>query len=130
MIAPIVIQISIPFIHPREAIVQKSNLSTGFFASLFDISFSNFVTSQLISLLYILAMIFIGIATLFGMGAGFFKLIHDFWGGMFMIIFTPLIALIYLVIVRISLELVIVIFKIADNTKEMVESQRAMVKED
>lgn len=111
----------------REVIVQQSNQSTGFFSALFDISFNNYVTSQLISVLYILAIIVIALVTLFGVGAGVFKLFSDFWGGLLMIIFTPLAALIYLVIVRISLELVIVIFKIADNTKDLVENQQAMV---
>lgn len=110
--------------------MQQSNQSSSFFSALFDISFNQFVTTQLISVLYILAMIFIGIGTLIGLGAGLFKLFSDFWGGLFMIIFTPLAALIYLVVVRISLELVIVIFKIADNTKEAVETQRAMVVKD
>ena len=110
--------------------MQQSNQSSSFFSALFDISFNQFVTTRLISVLYILAIIFIAVGTLFGMGAGLFKLFSDFWGGFFMIIFTPLIALIYLVIVRISLELVIVIFKIADNTKEAVDAQRAMVVKD
>jgi len=107
--------------------MNQSPQQKGFFGSLFDISFNNFVTTQIISVLYILSIIFIGILVLFGVGGGILKLFSDFWGGAFMIIFTPLVALIYLIFVRIGLELVIVIFKIADNTKQMSETQEQML---
>lgn len=43
----------------------------GFFGSLFDFSFTSLITSKLISVLYILAIICIGIYALFLIGAGF-----------------------------------------------------------
>jgi hypothetical protein len=106
--------------------MQNKPQSTGFFAALFDVSFNTFVTSKLISVLYILAIIFIVIVAIFGIGSGFLKLFDDFWAGFMRIVVTPLAALIWLVFVRITLELIIVIFKIADNTKEMVEIQHSL----
>ena len=103
--------------------MNQSSSQKGFFGSLFDVSFNNFVTTQIISVLYILSIIFVGILVLFGIGGGIIKLFSDFWGGFFMIVFTPLMALIYLIFVRIGLELVIVIFKIADNSKVVAETQ-------
>ncbi len=110
--------------------MNDSSQPKGFLGALFDISFEHFITGQLISVLYILAIIFVAIGTIGGVVGGMLKLLSDFWGGVFMIIFTPLLALVYLVIVRIGLELIIVIFKIAENTKNVAAAQQSLVEKE
>lgn len=90
----------------------------GFLGALFDFSFSDFITIKLIKILYILGIIFSGIAAImvivngFNISAG---------AGIIFLILSPLIFLLYVILVRVWLEIIIVIFRIAENTKQMVE---------
>jgi hypothetical protein len=90
---------------------------TGFFGALFDFSFTAFVTSKIIKFLYGLSIFFIGLATLvfviisFGAStiAGIFTLL----------IVGPLIFILGVIYSRVLLEIIMVIFKIAENTAAM-----------
>ncbi len=90
----------------------------GFLGALFDFSFSDFITIKLIKILYILGIIFSGIAAImvivngFNISAG---------AGIIFLILSPLFFLLYVILVRVWLEIIIVIFRIAENTKQMVE---------
>jgi uncharacterized membrane protein len=91
----------------------------GFFGSLFDFSFTEFITPRIIKLLFVLAIIISGIAALVlfvsgiaGGGAGAFLAI----------IGAPLLFLLYVIMARVWLELIMVMFHIADNTDKLVES--------
>ena len=86
----------------------------GFFATLFDISFDEFITTKIIKFLYVLSMVIIGIGALYGIGAAFHSSV--WMGFLTLLVFAPLGFLLFLICVRIWLELIIVIFKIADNT--------------
>ena len=111
--------------------MQQNTSSQGFFAALFDWSFSRFVTSQLVSVLYILFLIVIGLGLLVSLVSGLFQLFRgDIGGAFFTIIFSPLAAIIAVVIARVYLELVIVIFKIAENTRAMVTNQEKMMQKE
>ena len=110
--------------------MQQNESPNGFFGTLFDFSFSQFVTSQLVSILYLLFLVFVGLGLLIALGSGVLKLFHgDFLGALFAIIFSPLVAIIAVVIGRVYLELIIVIFKIAENTKAMAVNQEKMLQE-
>ena len=110
--------------------MQQNETPNGFFGALFDFSFSHFVTSQLVSVLYLLFLIFVGLGLAVALAAGVLKLFHgDFLGSFFAIIFSPLVAIIAVVIGRVYLELIIVIFKIAENTKSMVVNQEKAIQE-
>jgi hypothetical protein len=94
----------------------------GFFGSLFDISFSSLVTTKVIKVLYVLSMIMIGLGALFFVGAAF---TNSAAAGVFtLIIVAPLFALLYLVYVRVLLEIVIAIFRIMETNVELVALQR------
>ena len=97
--------------------MEKSNKS--FFSILFDVSFKSFVTLRLVSVLYVISIIFwffISVAV-FGTSLLTGSLIHVilylfvsvflFFGG---VIFS-----------RLSLETLIVLFRIAENTSEITE---------
>jgi len=94
-----------------------------FFASLLDFSFSSFVTERLIKVLYALA--FVGAAFLYismvlagfaaGSGSGILALL----------ILGPLAALLVILWARVTLEVLIVLFRIADHTREIAQEGRA-----
>jgi hypothetical protein len=76
-------------------------------------------------------LIIIGLGLLVALVSGIIQLIHgDIGGAFFTIILSPLVAIIAVVITRVYLELIIVIFKIAENTKAMAESQKKMMQKD
>jgi hypothetical protein len=90
---------------------------TGFFGALFDFSFTDFVTSKIIKLLYGLSIFLIGLGILvfviFSFGASPVA-------GIFMLLIVgPLIFILGVTYTRILLEIIIVIFRIAEHTATM-----------
>jgi hypothetical protein len=106
----------------RSKIVQTK----GFFGALFDLSFSEFVTTKLIKVLYVLLLILIAIGFLivfFGGIVGLFR--HGgFAQGLLTIVLAPIGALLYVILARMWMELVIVLFRIAENTTELVRMKK------
>lgn len=88
----------------------------GFVEALFDLSFSEFITTRLVKILYILGMVLAGVGALLtilggiraGAAAGLLAL-----GLAVLMFFVTVIAL------RVWLELVIVIFRIAETLREI-----------
>ena len=95
----------------------------GFLSSLFDISFSSLITTKVIKVLYVLSMILIGLGALVIIGGAFADSAAA--GVIVLVIVAPLLALLYLVYVRVLLEIVIVIFRIGETNQELVDLQRA-----
>jgi len=90
----------------------------GFFGSLFDFSFTEFITPRIIKLLFVLAIIISGIAAL----VMFFAGIATGGPGAFLaIIGAPLLFLIYVVGARVWLELIMVMFRISGNVDKLAE---------
>jgi hypothetical protein len=99
----------------------------GFFAALFDFSFSEFITTKIIKILYGIALVIAGIATLF-------MIIAAFSGGTFgranvglgllVLVFSPIVFLVYAILLRVWLEFIIVIFRIAENTGEIAKMSK------
>ena len=91
-------------------------ISTGFLASLFDIHFNSFITRKLITVIYVLAMIGIGVffvAVLVGaLNSGGSR-------GIAVLIIGPFVALLALVYVRVWLEFVAVIFSLYESTRRI-----------
>jgi len=88
----------------------------GLFGALFDFSFSQFVTTRLVRFLYGMLVVIDVLVTLvvivraFGEGAG---------AGLVALILAPILLLILVVITRVYLEIIIVIFRIAEYLREM-----------
>lgn len=90
-----------------------------FFRSLFDISFTNFVTTKLIKILFILTMVALTIGYLIITIMAFAA---SAAAGVFMMfIFGPLAVFFYLLWARVFYELIIVIFRIFENTRDQLE---------
>ena len=112
--------------HPALVRMKSSGLAeqAGFFKALFDIKFDAFVTPKIISLLYIIVMILIGIGFILMLISGFGSIIAGLrfsnWGMTFMglvwLILSPVLTIVYLAFTRMFFEIVMVLFKIKDNT--------------
>jgi hypothetical protein len=91
-------------------------IEKGFFGSLFDFGFTQFITLKFIKVIYGIATVLIGLATLLWM----VKLI-DIGGGYIAVglIGAPLFGLFYLIFTRIGLEVVAVLFRIGENTASL-----------
>jgi hypothetical protein len=95
----------------------------GFLASLFDVEFKSLITTKVIKVLYILSMIVIGLAALAFVVAAFANSVAG--GLIVLLIVAPLVALLYLIYVRVLLEIVIAVFRIMETNTELVTLQRA-----
>ncbi|MEE9190346.1 MAG: DUF4282 domain-containing protein [Candidatus Neomarinimicrobiota bacterium] len=90
--------------------------NNGFLKNLFDASFSEFLTTKIISVIYIIGIIFCGIVSLIFLFSGDQNFLVR-------LIAAPIAFFLYVILLRIWLEVVMVIFKIADNTDKMVAAQ-------
>ena len=93
----------------------------GFLASLFDLSFSSFITLKIIKIVFVLMLIASGLYTLFILGAAFAA---ETALGVIVLILSPVIFLFFAIMARVYLEVLIVVFKIADNTAATAENTR------
>ncbi len=93
----------------------------GFFQALFDLSFSEFITTRIIKVLYILAIIVVGLfALVFFLGMA----TRGVAGLIVGLIVAPLLFLLYVIVTRVWLELIMVIFRIADHTRQIAQQGR------
>lgn len=94
----------------------------GLVGLLFDFSFTDFITTKLIKLMYLVGVGLMGFSAL-----GF--LVTSFSQGAVMgivgLLFTPVFFLLGVAFLRVQLELVMVIFRIADNTSAMAGGKTA-----
>lgn len=93
----------------------------GFFQALFDLSFSEFITTRIIKVLYVLAIIGVGLLSL----AVFLSFARGGAGGLIIgLIVAPVLFLLYVIATRVWLELIMVIFRIADHTRQIAQQGR------
>jgi hypothetical protein len=93
---------------------QAQQEAKSFLGSLFDFSFSVFITTKLIKFLFGTVII---IGAIFGLGSIIGAFSKGVLPGLIALIIAPLLYLLGVVIMRIWLEFVIVIFKIEENTR-------------
>ncbi len=92
----------------------------GFFASLFDFSFTEFITPKLIKYLYGVGMLLAGVMALGMIIAGF----TAHWAvGILVLVISPLVFLLFAIYVRLAMELIIVVFRIAEHTAEIAKQR-------
>jgi hypothetical protein len=100
---------------------RKLMQAKGFFGSLFDYSFSSFITSRIIKVLYVLTTIVVALWTLAIILVAFKA--SSTLGILALLIGGPIFFLIAMIYARVGLELLIVIFRIHENVHEI--NQRA-----
>jgi hypothetical protein len=95
-------------------------MERGFFASLFDLSFTSFVTTRIIKVLYVLALIGIGLTMLVFIIGGF----HESAAvGLLVLLIGA--GLLYVIYTRVFLEFIIQVFRITELLRDQTELQRA-----
>lgn len=92
---------------------------SGFFESLMDTRFDRLITPKLIRFLYVVSMIVLAIGALVVIVSAF---THSAGSGILALILAPLGALVYLIVVRLWLELIVVTFKIRDAAEQVAEN--------
>lgn len=106
---------------------EYSKKGAGFFKALFDFSFTEFITSKIIKLLYVLTIFFAGFTALIVIIIGFS--IHTGTGIFSLLIGAPLIFFISVIYGRVLLEIIIVVFRIAEHLAEMAQQGRIAKKQ-
>ena len=97
----------------------------GMISSLFDFSFSDFITPKIQKVLYFLLLILAGVCglmtfiTVFGMGSGFFGKVGGLIGG---VIAGPLVFLFLAMYFRVMMEILIVVFRAVEYLAEISAS--------
>ncbi len=94
----------------------------GFLESLFDLSFSRFITTQIIRLLFILGLVVIAVTYVSAVVAAFAA--HVSTGLLVMFILGPVMAFVQIVFLRVALELVIVAFRTMEAAREIARNTR------
>jgi hypothetical protein len=100
----------------------------GFFASLYDFSFHSFVTPKIVQIIYVLALVVLAIGCLMFAAMGFQPTYGGF--GMFgtgpsitnilgHIVAAAIAFVVGSLVARVELELIIAIFRIAENTETL-----------
>jgi hypothetical protein len=104
--------------HPVGVRLEESK---GFFGSLFDFSFTSFVTGKVIKVLYVLLMIVLVLALVV-----FVVLTQNqpYPAGIVALIAAPIIFFLYLILIRVYMEILIVIFRMSEHLAEIAQQGR------
>jgi hypothetical protein len=99
----------------------------GFIGALLDTSFSSFITAKFIRFLYILVLFFgacLALVYLFAITAALSGAMNGFIAFIFAIPLAAIFAALWVVFMRIWLEIVIVIFRMAENMQFLADRAR------
>ena len=117
---------------------EKMKEQAGILKGLIDFRFQNFITTRMIPVLYVVAMILIGLVALgyfFVVGGGSvisgirFKSGMLIFTGLAGMILVPIVAVLYLALVRMWFEVVITFFRMKENLEELVKGSGKKEKE-
>ncbi len=87
-----------------------------------DLSFKRYVTPRLVRMLYMLSLL----AAVFYAGSYMFSgFSNGTFAGIFQMVTAPLAFLLYLIVARVTVELILAIFRIADHLAPMSEEAAA-----
>lgn len=94
----------------------------GFLASLFDLSFTNLVTTKVIKFVYVITLIAIALLALVFIVAAFNE--SAGYGVVTLLIIAPVLSLLYVVYTRVILEFIIAIFRIMEYQRDLLALAR------
>jgi hypothetical protein len=97
-------------------------MEEGFFRSLFDISFTSFITTKIIKFLYVLALVLIGLGALILIVSAFLASVAA--GAFVLLIVAPLMTFLYVIYARVVLEVIIQIFRINEHLRDQMHMQQ------
>jgi hypothetical protein len=84
----------------------------GFLAALFDMSFRSFITTKLVKILYAIGMVLFALVAI-GVVLTSFNLSTGI--GLLMLIVSPVLYLFMLIYLRVTMELIVVLFRVAEE---------------
>ena len=96
--------------------------ATGFLSSLFDLSFSSFITPKLIKVLFVISLLLAGFGALALVASGFIQ--GALTGILMLVIVAPLVFLFYVIYARVMMEVLIVIFRSSEYLAEIAKQGR------
>jgi hypothetical protein len=97
-------------------------MERGFFSSLFDLSFTSFVTTKIIKVIYVLTLIGIALLALAFIVGAFQE--SSGLGVFVLLIGAPIASLIYVIYSRVILEFIIQVFRISELLRDQNALQR------
>src|SRR3954470_21000701 len=97
-------------------------MDEGFFRSLFDISFTSFITTKIIKFIYVVLLVLIGLGALITIVGAFVQSIAA--GALVLLIVAPLFTFLYVVYTRVVLEVIIQIFRINEHLRDQIHMQQ------
>jgi hypothetical protein len=107
----------------RETKSELQPTGKGFFAALFDIKMKEMITPKIIRLLYLLGLIGIGLGALGAFITSIFAVSQTGVGSLILaIVAIPIGAIVAVIFLRIYMELIILLFNIYDQLKEIGKS--------
>jgi hypothetical protein len=98
---------------------QPDSQNIGLIAGLTDFGFNRFITLSVMKVLYMLGIALIGlmwlggVITFFSLGVGM---------GLAGLVGVTIAAMVYLIFFRVWMELIVVLFRIGDNTSKLVQA--------
>lgn len=108
---------------PATSAPPASTATEGGLAALFDLSFTRFITTSFLRVIYALVLLAIAIVWLGAVITGFAS--GGVAGGLAALVVGSVIAVVYAIFARVGLEVIVIVFRIADNTAKLVEQGRA-----
>ncbi len=93
----------------------------GFFTTLFDFSFSEFIVPKIVQTLFVIGIFAAAIGAFFFINWGFRG---GFFTGLLTLIFSPVIFVFYVILVRVFLEVVMVLFRILDKLTKIAAEKK------
>lgn len=101
---------------PQAPQMPTAEESKGFFAGLFDFTFTNLVAPKVIKVLYIIFLIILALGTLAGLGMVVISLISgEIIAAFLSLIILPFAVVLYLIFGRIYFELIILAFRMLET---------------
>ncbi|MCK4643015.1 DUF4282 domain-containing protein [bacterium] len=94
--------------------MEKKN----FVQKVFDLSFKTFITLDIIKIIFIIMIVFIGLGTLVGMFSGFVGVNGSVLTGIVGLILSPIVGVLAVIGARVWCELILIFFRIESNTKK------------
>lgn len=94
---------------------SPSTSPKGFFAALFDFSFTTFITPMIVKFVYILATAVIGLLFLVFLFSAFSQ---SALAGFFVLVLGPVVALIYLAFIRMTLEFYLAVTRMSQDINQ------------
>ena len=98
----------------------------GFIQSFFDFSFSSFVAVKIAGVLYAINIVGAG---LFAFSVIISMFVKGFINGIVALTVVPLLYFLYILFTRLSLEAMVVLFRIAENTARTAENTKSLKNE-